>query len=167
MRPTDRRTFVPSAFNFVLLFGVWLLLTHTFTLGNVILAAALAWVIPVGVSSLQTATPAVKKPLRAAAYVLVLIGDIIVSNMVVAKQVLGPPGNLRPGFIAIPLDLKEPLPITLLASTISLTPGTVSTEVSEDNQTLYLHALHVDDESQLVDRIKQRYEKPLKEIFGC
>ena len=96
-----------------------------------------------------------------------LLGDIIVSSIVVAKQVLGPPERLQPGFVTIPLDLEAALPITLLASTISLTPGTVSIELTEDRKTLYVHALHVKSETQLIDRIKHRYEKPLKEIFGC
>ena len=95
------------------------------------------------------------------------MGDIVVSNIVVAKQVLGVPERLQPGFVAIPLDLEEALPITILASTISLTPGTVSIEISKDRKTLYVHALHVENETDLVGRIKRRYEKPLKEIFGC
>jgi multicomponent K+:H+ antiporter subunit E len=109
----------------------------------------------------------VKRPLKAVAFLGVLLCDIVVSNIVVAKQVLGSPERLQPGFIAIPLDLTEALPITLLASTISLTPGTVSIEISEGNKTLYVHALHVACEEEMVDRIKRRYEKPLKEIFRC
>lgn len=109
----------------------------------------------------------VKKPLKMVAFFGLLLGDIIVSSIVVAKQVLGPPERLQPGFVTIPLDLEAALPITLLASTISLTPGTVSIELTEDRKTLYVHALHVKSETQLIDRIKHRYEKPLKEIFGC
>lgn len=157
----------PSAFNFVLLLVVWLLLTNSFTLGNVILAALLAWFIPFLVSGLQTETSRVKKPLKAGKYVLVLLWDILVSNLIVAKQVLGATHQLHPGFVAIPLDIREPLPITLLASTISLTPGTVSTDISEDFSVLYVHALNVPDEQELVKQIKERYEAPLKEIFGC
>jgi len=145
---------------------VWILLTN-FTFGNVLLAAILAWLIPMVVGSLQSAAPRVVRPLKGAQYVLVLLGDIIVSNIVVAKQVLGPLDKLKPGFIAIPLELKQPLPITLLASTISLTPGTVSTEVSADKRTLYVHALHVENELKLIAHIKHRYETPLKEIFEC
>lgn len=167
MRHTNFRRYRPRVLNFVLLFVVWIFLTNAFTFGNVLLAAILAWVIPVSVGSLQSTTPQVVKPLKAIRYVLVLLGDIITSNIVVAKQVLGPLDKLTPGFVAIPLELKEPLPITLLASTISLTPGTVSTEVSEDYKTLYVHALHVENEPQLVEHIKNRYETPLKEIFRC
>lgn len=167
MQCPDSSRFRPRVFNFVLLFVVWILLTNTFTFGNILLAAILAWLIPVLVGNLQSATPKIVKPIIGARYVLVLLGDIIASNIIVAKQVLGPMGKLKPGFIAIPLELKQPLPITLLASTISLTPGTVSTEVSADNQTLYVHALNVEDEQKLIAHIKHRYETPLKEIFEC
>jgi len=167
MKHMNRRFYFPDPFNFILLFVVWLLLTHQFNFGNILLAAILAWFIPLGVSRVRTAATPVKKPHRIAAFLGLLLGDIVVSNIVVARQVLGAPERLQPGFIAIPLDLKEALPITILASTISLTPGTVSIEITEDRKTLYVHALHVECETKLVDRIKYRYEKPLKEIFGC
>ncbi|MDX1340945.1 MAG: Na+/H+ antiporter subunit E [Reinekea sp.] len=161
------RSWIPSAFNFVLLFVVWLLLTNSFSVGNILLATFLAWGIPFLISGLQSETSRVKKPLKAAQYLFILLWDIIISNVVVARQVLGNTHHLQPGFLAIPLDLTDPLPITLLASTISLTPGTVSTEVSADLKTLYVHALNVDDEQALILGIKQRYESRLKEIFGC
>jgi multicomponent K+:H+ antiporter subunit E len=137
---------------------VWLLLTHQFTVGNILLAAILAWLIPLGVSRIRTATTPVKKPLKLIAFFGVLLGDIVVSNIVVAKQVLGVPERLQPGFVAIPLDLKEALPITILASTISLTPGTVSIEITKDRKTLYVHALHVESEtkSSIVSNIDMR-----------
>ena len=167
MRKMNLRRYFPDPFSFALLGVVWLLLTHRFTVGNFLLAAILAWLIPLGVSRIRTATTPVKKPLKLIAFFGVLVGDIIVSNIVVAKQVLGVPERLQPGFVAIPMDLKEALPITILASTISLTPGTVSIEITKDRKTLYVHALHVESETELVGRIKHRYEKPLKEIFGC
>jgi multicomponent K+:H+ antiporter subunit E len=111
--------------------------------------------------------PTIKKPLKAVRYLFMLMGDIIVSNIEVAIQVLGPLRRISPGFIAVPLDLTQDLPITLLASSISLTPGTVSLEVSEDKQWLYVHVLNLTDEAATIANIKQRYEQPLKEIFGC
>jgi multicomponent K+:H+ antiporter subunit E len=122
---------------------------------------------PIGCQQDSNGHDARQKPLKLIAFFGVLVGDIIVSNIVVAKQVLGVPERLQPGFVAIPMDLKEALPITILASTISLTPGTVSIEITEDRKTLYVHALHVESETELVGRIKHRYEKPLKEIFEC
>jgi len=167
MRQMNPRRYFPDLFNFTLLFVVWLSLTHRFTTANILLAAILAWLIPLAVSRVRTAAVPIRKPLKLIAFFGLLLGDIVVSNIVVAKQVLGTPKRLQPGFVMIPLDLKEALPITILASTISLTPGTVSIEVSKNRKTLYVHALHVESESKLVDRIKYRYEQPLKEIFGC
>jgi len=167
MECKNPKPYIPKPLNFALLMAFWLLLTQSFSFGNFALAAILAWLIPWGVSRIRTSVTPVQKPLKFVSFMGLLLGDIIVSNIIVAKQVLGSPDLLQPGFVAVPLDLKESLPITMLASTISLTPGTVSIEISEDQKTLYVHALHVADETMLVDRIKNRYEKPLKEIFEC
>jgi multicomponent K+:H+ antiporter subunit E len=167
MRCKNPKPYIPNPLNFAVLMSFWLLLTHRFTFGNFLLAAILAWLILLGVGRFRTAVTPVQKPLKFIAFVWLLLGDIIVSNIVVAKQVLGLPERLQPGFVVIPLDLTEALPITMLASTISLTPGTVSIEISEDQKTLYVHALHVTDETKLVDHIKHRYEQPIKEIFEC
>jgi multicomponent K+:H+ antiporter subunit E len=153
--------------NAALLMAFWLLLSHRFTVGNLVLAAMLAWLVPLAVGRVRTAATPIRKPLKFVFFLGLLAGDIIVSNIIVAKQVLGSPARLRPGFVAVPLDLTGDLPITVLASTISLTPGTVSIEVSKDHKTLHVHALHVVDETRLVERIKHRYEQPLKEIFQC
>ncbi|HKK99543.1 MAG TPA: Na+/H+ antiporter subunit E, partial [Desulfotignum sp.] len=75
--------------------------------------------------------------------------------------------RLRPRFLEIPLDTQDPMVITILASVISLTPGTVSAEVSKDRQTLIVHGLDVADEKTAIHTIKTRYEAPLKEIFSC
>jgi multicomponent K+:H+ antiporter subunit E len=69
--------------------------------------------------------------------------------------------------MVLPLDVREDFTITLLASTISLTPGTVSADLSVDHRYLLIHALHVEDEAATIAQIKQRYEAPLKEIFEC
>lgn len=167
MKCKNPDSFFPSPIHFALLMVFWLLLTYRFTFANFLLAAFWAWLIPLSVGRIRAKVAAVQKPLKFVFFIGLLLGDIIVSNIVVARQVLGSPKRLQPGFIAIPLDLTGALPITILASTISLTPGTVSLEISEDRAKLYVHALHVIDETLMIDRIKQRYEKPLKEIFEC
>ena len=100
-------------------------------------------------------------------YAIMVLGDIIVANFEVALLVLGPSKKLQPAFIAVPIDIVNELPITILASTVSLTPGTVSAEVSEDKNWLYVHVLHMTDKDELIATIKQRYEQPLTEIFAC
>ena len=67
--------------------------------------------------------------------------------------------------VTVPLTLKTDLAISLLANTISLTPGTVSAWLSADKRTLIVHALDTGDADALIAEIKQRYEAPLKKIF--
>jgi len=95
-----------------------------------------------------------------------LVGyDIIISNIFVAKLILGKNSALKPDFLEIPLDIEHPLGLSILTSTISLTPGTVSVDLNHDRDVLIVHALHVDDVEAEIQTIKSRYEKPLMEIF--
>jgi len=80
---------------------------------------------------------------------------------------LGSNARLHPAVVRVPMELENPFAITLLASTVSLTPGTVSAEISEDRRTLEVHCLDLEDVETLVATIKSRYETPLKEIFAC
>jgi multicomponent K+:H+ antiporter subunit E len=93
--------------------------------------------------------------------------DIVLANIAVARLILGSPTKLRPLFVEFPLDLTQPMSISLLASIITMTPGTVSADLSEDSKLLLIHALDCDDPARLIGEIKHRYEKPLMEIFGC
>jgi multicomponent K+:H+ antiporter subunit E len=93
--------------------------------------------------------------------------DIVVANIAVARMVLGPIQRLRPTFIHVPVVLTNPHSKALLASIITMTPGTVSADFTEDGRVLMVHALDCPDEAQMVADIKDRYEKPLMEIFGC
>jgi multicomponent K+:H+ antiporter subunit E len=86
---------------------------------------------------------------------------------VVARLILGPMRRLRPAFITLPVDLSNNFAIVVLTNTISLTPGTVSADLSIDRRSLLIHVLDVEDEAQLIAHIKYRYERPLQEIFEC
>lgn len=162
-----RSRLLPMPVQSILLFMVWLLMNNTLAAGHIVLAAVLAFIIPLAVNNLQHPQPTIHKPLLAFRYFLLVLMDIVIANMQVAVLILGPLKKMQPGFVAVPLDIKGNLPITLLASTVSLTPGTVSCDVSEDHCWLYVHALNLVNEQELIDSIKTRYEAPLKEIFGC
>ncbi|MBR9828521.1 MAG: Na+/H+ antiporter subunit E [Oceanospirillales bacterium] len=163
----SRSRWLPMPLHSLLLLVVWLLLNNTVSPGHLVLGTFLAFTIPLLCAPLQTPQPRVHRPLLALRYMLRVLGDIVVANIEVAVLVLGPMRKLQPGFVAIPLDIESELPITLLASTVSLTPGTVSAELSDDRRWLYVHALHLTDEQALIDTVKSRYEAPLKEIFAC
>ncbi len=159
--------FLPHPLLSLVMLAVWLLLNDTLAPGHIVLGSLLALGIPLLTTPLQKEHPPLRRPLLAVRYLFVLLWDIILSNIEVAIQVMGPLRKLSPGFIAIPLDITADLPITLLASSISLTPGTVSVEVSKDQKWLYVHVLNLTDEAKTIQSIKQRYEAPLKEIFAC
>jgi multicomponent K+:H+ antiporter subunit E len=96
------------------------------------------------------------------------LSDIIVANISVVKLILQPDiSRLNSGFIQVPLEIKDPMVVTILASIISLTPGTVTAEVSEDQRSLIVHGLDIPDPETEIHLIKTRYEVPLKEIFSC
>lgn len=100
-------------------------------------------------------------------YSFVVIWDIIVANVQVAWIVLTVPNSkLKPSWIVVPLELKQPEAITLLAGTITLTPGTVSADLSDKGHSLLVHVLHTDDGDAIRDEIKDRYERRLLEIFA-
>jgi|TARA_B110001454_G_scaffold13596_1_gene12336 multicomponent K+:H+ antiporter subunit E len=167
MNSQPRFRLLPMPIHSLLLFAVWLLLNNTVAPGHIVLATFLAIVIPLITSGMQDSQPSFHKPLVTLRYVIMVIGDIIVANFEVAALVIGPNKKLNPAFIAVPIEIEHELPITILASTVSLTPGTVSAEISEDKQWLYVHVLHMTDKDELIALIKQRYERPLREIFKC
>lgn len=151
----------------LLLWVVWLLLVNRITVDHVLLGGLLAWLIPQVTRFFWPAVPRLRRFHRFLVFLAVVHWDILVANVTVARLILGPPSKLRPAFVELPLDLDSDFAITVLANTISLTPGTVSADVSEDRKTLLVHVLDVDDEQALIRHIKHRYERPLKEVFSC
>lgn len=147
--------------------GVWLLLVNTLSLAHILLGVLLGLVIPLLTRAFWPSHTHVRRPLRLLRFGLMVVGDILIANLQVARLILGSSAQLRPAFVHMPLDLEDDFAITLLASTISLTPGTVSADVSVDRRTLLIHTLDVDDPAALVVQLKQRYETPIKEIFAC
>ena len=167
MKTKARFRLLPSPVHSLLLFVVWLLLNNTVAPGHLVLATFFAIFIPLITSGMQDPQPSIRKPFIALRYVFRVIGDIVVANFEVALLVIGSSKKLSPAFVAIPIDIQHELPITILASTVSLTPGTVSAEISEDKQWLYVHVLSLTNKDELINLIKQRYEQPLMEIFEC
>ena len=155
----------PMPFHAAILTLVWLFL-NDFSIGHLVLGFILSMGIRWLVAPMSDDHPRVKKPIRAVRYTLIVLWDILLSNFEVAVRVLSPNSSLRPGVVALPLDLEGEFPLSILASTISLTPGTVSIDFSEDMKWLYIHVLHMKTEEEVIDSIKQRYEAELMEIFS-
>jgi len=147
------------------LFVVWLLLNNTLDPAHIALAALLAVVVPRFTEKLRPERPRIRKPLVIVRLGLVVLWDIVLSNIEVARRILGPESAIKPRFIWVPLALTDPHAILSLAAIITMTPGTLSAELSPDRRHLLVHAFNVDDEAALIAQIKARYEAPLKEIF--
>lgn len=95
-----------------------------------------------------------------------VIWDVIVANFQVARIVLFmPTDRIRSAWIRVPLDLKSPEAISLLAGTITMTPGTLTADMSACGKALLVHSLHAPDPDGIRDEIKTRYEARLKRIF--
>jgi multicomponent K+:H+ antiporter subunit E len=160
------RRLLPHPLLTVTLVIVWCLLNNSATLGTVVFGTILGIVIPIITAAYWPDRPPVARPFAMFAYCLIVIFDIIKSNAHVAWQILFKPDSaLQPAWIVIPLDLKKPEAITVLAGTITLTPGTMSADLSADGTALLVHALHAPDPDAVRDEIKSRYERRLKEIF--
>lgn len=145
---------------------VWLLLVNRFAWGSLVFAIILAIAIPALTEPYWPDRARLRNPGKIAPYVLLVIKDIIVANVQVAMIVLFKPNHkLQPAWITIPLDLRSPEAITVLASTITLTPGTVSADLSQDGHALLVHCLHAPEPEEVIIDIKTRYEARLKEIF--
>lgn len=161
-----RKWFPHTALSFFMLV-LWLLLVNDVSAGQLLLGALLAWLIPWLTQDFWPESLTMRRPLTALKFIGVVLWDVVVANMVLVVRILGPVNKLQPAFMVLPLDIEHEFTITLLASTISLTPGTVAADLSMDGRYLLIHSLHVTDTRAAVAEMKQRYETPLKEIFEC
>ncbi|EAR51135.1 pH adaption potassium efflux system protein PhaE [Oceanicola granulosus HTCC2516] len=145
---------------------VWVLLQNDVTPGMVVFGLILGIVIPILTAMWWPDRPKTFHVWRMIPYMLIVMWDIIVANIQVAWIVLTVPNaKLKPAWIVVPLELTQPEAITILAGTITLTPGTVSSDVSSEGHSLLVHVLHTDDPDADRDEIKNRYERRLLEIF--
>lgn len=159
-----RRLF-PSIPQSITVFVFWLLLMEDADAGTLLMAAFLAWLMPHLAAKLEREFARIEQAWILIPFGLRLLHDIVVANITVARQVLGREDRLQAGFIWVPLDLTNIHGISALTSVITLTPGTVTAELSRDRRFLLVHCLHVEDPQAMIDEIKQRYEAPLRRIF--
>jgi multicomponent K+:H+ antiporter subunit E len=145
----------------------WLLLNQTLAPAQIVLGTVLAIGLAWSASRLRPLRARVRRLDVAAVLVLVVIKDILRSNLAVARVVLafGSTRKVRSGFVQIPLELKDPHGLAALATIVTATPGTVWVGLSTGGDTLTLHVLDLKDEAEWIHVIKHRYEQPLMRIF--
>jgi multicomponent K+:H+ antiporter subunit E len=160
------RRILPHPLLTLLLTVVWQLLVNKLTPGNLILGLVLGIAIPLITSAYWPDRARLRRPVKIAAYILIVLWDIVRANVIVAYLILfRRNADLQSRFVTFPLDLRKPEAITVLAGTITMTPGTLSTDVSACGRSLLIHCLHAPDPDAVVAEIKKRYEGRLKEIF--
>ncbi|TWI03023.1 multicomponent K+:H+ antiporter subunit E [Luteimonas cucumeris] len=146
-------------------FCFWLLMNSEISWGHTVLGAILAIVVPLFAARLDREFAQIGRLRQAPRMLLILLLDIVHSNITVARQVLGDERKIHPGFIWVPLDIANIHGIAALTSIITLTPGTVSSVLSDDRRHLLVHVLNLQDADKIIAHIKQRYEATLMEIF--
>ncbi|RXV62627.1 Na+/H+ antiporter subunit E [Roseovarius sp. A46] len=160
------RKILPHPFLTLLLIVVWQMLVNKVTLGNLVLGAILGLIIPLVTAPYWPNRPKLRSLPRIVEYIFIALWDICVANVQVAYVILFKSNaNTHPAWISIPLELRSPEAITVLAGTITMTPGTVSSDVAADGRSLLVHCLDAPDPDSVRDGIKARYETRLKEIF--
>ena len=145
---------------------VWMLLINEISFGGLLVGVVVALVVPQLTGPFWPNRPQIRFGWPLLEYLGIVLWDIVMANFQVAWLILfRRAAELRSHWLVIPLEIRSPEAITTLAGTISLTPGTVSADISADGKALLVHALDVADAGAEVERIKRRYEARLVRIF--
>lgn len=161
------RTLFPHPALAVAIIVLWLALHNVSSLGQAFLAVIIAIILPILTHPFWPEPPPQVRLGAAFRLFCILLWDILMASLEVARLVLGPLDRIHSSFVDIPLDIEDPFVGTLLAGIVSLTPGTVSIDIIQSQRILRLHVLNVEDQAATIAFIKARYETPLKEIFSC
>lgn len=149
----------------VLLALAWAALVGQFDLPNLVFGFGMGYVMIYLARGRSGASGYFARVARVARFVGYVLKEIVVANINVTRAVLFTPlDKLRPGIVGIPLDVRSDVEITMLANLITLTPGTLSLDVSEDRRTLYVHAIEVESAAEFRSATKDGFERAVREV---
>ncbi|MGB1252078.1 MAG: Na+/H+ antiporter subunit E [Candidatus Promineifilaceae bacterium] len=152
----------------LLLAIAWIVLTGEFTPANFATGFLLGYLMLLwadkGTAADSPASRYLKRVPKIITLVFYFLWTIIVANFRMAKAVLSPLSHLNPAIVAVPLDIQGPIGIMLLANWITLTPGTLSLEIAEDRQTIFIHTFQCTDVDAFRAEIKNDFERRLIEV---
>lgn len=149
----------------VLLALAWMAMTERFTLPNLVFGFLLAYLVIYVSQRVVQSAAFIRKLNRFIVLLIVFVKELVVANFRVAYDVITPTYYMRPGIVAVPLDAKTDSEITMLANLISLTPGSLSLDVSSDRKVLYVYNMFVDDRDEFIREVKQEFERRILEIL--
>jgi multicomponent K+:H+ antiporter subunit E len=151
---------------FVLLLAMWLLLNQTLAPGHILFGSVLALCLSRILALLREDRVVVRHPGVIIRLVVLVAADIVRSNLAVARIIFSPGLRKSPsGFVEIPLELRNPYGLAVLACIITATPGTLWVDFNSATGLLTIHVLDLVDRQAWIDTIKGRYEWRLQEIF--
>lgn len=160
-----RRWLPHPTMSFIVL-GVWLVLNQSLAAGHLLLGSLLGLGLGAAFARLQPPRLRLRNRLQLVRLALTVIDDVIRSNIAVVRIILGGrPEKITSGFVAIPLRLRDPYGLAILACIITATPGTIWVSYRSDPGILLIHVFDLIDESEWIGTITERYERPLREIF--
>jgi multicomponent Na+:H+ antiporter subunit E len=149
----------------ILLAFVWAAVTGRFNLSNVVVGIVLGYAVLFVAQPLMGPSNYFRRIHHAIAFAFFYVWQLVLANLRVASDVMTPGARARPGVLAIPLEAKSDAEITMLANLITLTPGSVSLDVSSDRRFLYLHAMYIDDVDQYREDVKTSFERRVLEVL--
>lgn len=143
----------------------WVSLTGRMTGGGLLVGFVLGYLLLLWLRRLIGPTTYFEKVPRVLSFLLFYAKELLLANLRVARDVISIRRHSRPGIVAVPLDLTTDLEITVLASLLALTPGTMCLDVSSDRRVLYVHAMFVGSADALRATIKNDLERRVRELF--
>ncbi len=149
----------------ILLTITWLLLIGEFSLITLGEGLFLGILISLMTGGTKTRFRFIRKLPKILLFILFFFKELIIANLKIAYDIITPTHYMKPAIIAYPLEAKTDIEITLIANCITLTPGTLSLDVSEDKSLLYIHCMYVDSKEEVIQSIKQGFEKRILEIL--
>jgi len=149
----------------LLLALVWAAMTGGFSLANLGLGFVLGYVALYLAHQVVGESAYFRRIGRVARFVGFYVVEIFKANLRVALDVVTPRHRSRPGIVAVPLEARTDAEITLLANLLTMTPGSLSIDISEDRRVLYVHAMFVDDADAFRQRIKDDFERRVLEML--
>jgi multicomponent K+:H+ antiporter subunit E len=160
------RRLIPSPPLSLAMFVIWLLLNQSLEASTLLSGVVLAIAVPLLTKGLRPATVRMRRPGVALRLCGVVLYDMSVSVFAVSRALLTRRSEkIQASFLRIPLDMRDPNGLAVLAMIMCLTPGTAWGEVAFDRSTLLIHVFDLEDEAAFIAQIKSRYERPLMEIF--
>lgn len=151
--------------NELILALVWVAISGSYSIPNLVFGFVIGWVVLFLVRDQLQTTKAVIRPVALILLIALFVKELILSAFRVARLVLSPRMDIKPGIFAYPLRVDRDFEITLLANLITLTPGTLSVDVSDDRRTLFVHGMDCSDPDQARRDISQGFERRILEAF--